>query len=191
MKNGLKRRLQDASCQSVSIGKRLIAHHDADILFAHSWKFRLKDDFLVILANVDFGDNFRHRHPRQACPAYKPATEKAVEDPVHLRSHLGERVLVARHRSAACLLLLDFLCHGDLLSLLHASAILLLALPIRSNAMNARHEAHRWTSTGILECVRTLTVSLPRTIAEMPWRPCEAMTIRSQPFDSAVSMIAW
>jgi hypothetical protein len=50
--------------------------------------------------------------------------------------------------------------------------------------------AQRWTSTGILQWVRTLTVSLPRTIAEMPWRPCEAMTIRSQPFDSAVSMIA-
>ena len=30
----------------------------------------------------------------------------------------------------------------------------------------------------------------PRTTAEMPWRPCEAMTIRSQPFDSAVSIIA-
>ena len=52
------------------------------------------------------------------------------------------------------------------------------------------HEAHRCTSTGILECVSTLTVSLPRTTAEMPWRPCEAMTTRSQPFDFAVSMIA-
>ena len=50
---------------------------------------------------------------------------------------------------------------------------------------------HRCTSTGILECVSTLTVSLPRTTAEMPWRPCEAMTTRSQPFDFAVSMIAW
>ena len=50
---------------------------------------------------------------------------------------------------------------------------------------------HRWTSTGILQCVRTLSVSLPRTIAEMPWRPCDAMTIRSQPFASAVSIIAW
>src|SRR5262249_994263 len=50
---------------------------------------------------------------------------------------------------------------------------------------------HRWTSTGILQWVRTFSVSLPRTIAEMPWRPCEAMTIRSQPFHSAVSMIAW
>ena len=52
------------------------------------------------------------------------------------------------------------------------------------------HAAHRCTSTGILQCVRTLTVSLPRTIAEMPWRPCEAMTIRSQFFNCAVSMIA-
>jgi hypothetical protein len=50
--------------------------------------------------------------------------------------------------------------------------------------------AHRWTSTGTLQCVRTLIVSLPRTIAEMPWRPCEAMTIRSQRFASAMSMIA-
>ena len=52
------------------------------------------------------------------------------------------------------------------------------------------HAAHRWTSTGILQCVSTLTVSLPRTSAEMPWRPCEAMRIRSQPFEAAVSMIA-
>jgi hypothetical protein len=34
------------------------------------------------------------------------------------------------------------------------------------------NSAHRWTSTGILQCVRTLTVSLPMTIAETPWRPC-------------------
>jgi hypothetical protein len=50
--------------------------------------------------------------------------------------------------------------------------------------------AQRWTSTGILQWVRTFTVSLPRTIAEMPWRPCEAMTIKSQAFEPAVSMIA-
>ena len=49
---------------------------------------------------------------------------------------------------------------------------------------------HRWTSTGTLQWVRTLTVSLPSTIAEIPWRPCEAITIRSQTFDAAVSMIA-
>ena len=48
---------------------------------------------------------------------------------------------------------------------------------------SSRSAHHRWTSTEILQCVSTLTVSLPRTIAEMPWRPCEAMTIRSQPFD--------
>jgi hypothetical protein len=56
---------------------------------------------------------------------------------------------------------------------------------------SSRSAHHRWTSTGILQCVSTLNVSLPRTIAEMPRRPCEAMTIRSQPFDSVVSMIAW
>jgi hypothetical protein len=42
----------------------------------------------------------------------------------------------------------------------------------------------------ILECVSTLTVSLPRTSAAMPCRACEAMAIRSRPFESAVSMIA-
>ena len=35
---------------------------------------------------------------------------------------------------------------------------------------------YRYTSTGILECVSTLTVSLPRTTAETPRRPCEAIT---------------
>jgi len=42
-----------------------------------------------------------------------------------------------------------------------------------------------------LQLVSTLTVSLPSNSAEMPWRPWEAMTMRSQPFDPAVSMIAW
>jgi hypothetical protein len=43
--------------------------------------------------------------------------------------------------------------------------------------------------TGIPQCVRSLSASLPRTIAEKPWRPREAMTIRSQPLDAAVSMM--
>ena len=48
----------------------------------------------------------------------------------------------------------------------------------------------RYTRTGVLECVSTLTVSLPRTRADMPRRPCEAITIRSHCRDLAVSMIA-
>jgi hypothetical protein len=38
------------------------------------------------------------------------------------------------------------------------------------------------TDAGIFECVNTLTVLLPRIIAETPRRPCEAMTIKSQRF---------
>jgi hypothetical protein len=38
------------------------------------------------------------------------------------------------------------------------------------------------TDAGIFECVNTLTVLLPRIVAETPRRPCEAMTIRSQRF---------
>ena len=56
-----------------------------------------------------------------------------------------------------------------------------------------RHGArlpHRQTSTGILLWVSTLTVSLPSTRADMPFRPWEAMKIRSQPPLRAVSMIA-
>jgi hypothetical protein len=48
----------------------------------------------------------------------------------------------------------------------------------------------RCTSTGIPECVSTFTVTLPKTMPEIPRRPCEAMTTRSQPFDLAVSMMA-
>ena len=39
--------------------------------------------------------------------------------------------------------------------------------------------------------VSTLTVSLPRTIAEIPLRPWEAITIKSHPFVFAASIIAW
>jgi hypothetical protein len=47
----------------------------------------------------------------------------------------------------------------------------------------------RTTSTGMALCVNTLTVSLPSTTAEIPRRPCEAMTTRSQPFCVAVSIM--
>lgn len=49
---------------------------------------------------------------------------------------------------------------------------------------------HRQTSVGILLWVKTFTVSLPSTSAETPFRPWEAMTIRSQPRAIAVSIIA-
>src|SRR5947208_7728859 len=47
--------------------------------------------------------------------------------------------------------------------------------------------SQRYTSTGIFECVRTLTVSLPRTTAATPRRPCEAITIKSHLLASAAS----
>lgn len=48
----------------------------------------------------------------------------------------------------------------------------------------------RVTRTGILECVRTLLVSLPIRTAAIPRRPCEAMKMRSQPASPARVMIA-
>lgn len=48
----------------------------------------------------------------------------------------------------------------------------------------------RTMSTGMALCVSTLTVSLPSTTAEIPRRPCEAMTIKSHDFRAAVSMMA-
>src|SRR6516165_3638524 len=48
----------------------------------------------------------------------------------------------------------------------------------------------RTTTTGIVLSVSTLTVSLPRTIAETPRRPWEAITIASHPLALAISMIA-
>ncbi|BCO28182.1 hypothetical protein MIZ03_3079 [Rhodoferax lithotrophicus] len=43
----------------------------------------------------------------------------------------------------------------------------------------------RQTSTGILECLSTLLVSLPNNKALAPLRPCEAMKIGAQPWVSA------
>lgn len=49
---------------------------------------------------------------------------------------------------------------------------------------------YRHTTTGILECVSTCTVSLPKTSAANPLCPCDAMQIASQSLSSAASMIA-
>ena len=46
------------------------------------------------------------------------------------------------------------------------------------------------TSTGMAVWVSTLLVTLPSSTAVMPLLPCEAMTMASQPFSSAVLMIA-
>ena len=54
---------------------------------------------------------------------------------------------------------------------------------------DAAGDEGRTTSTGMALCVNTLTVSLPSTMAEIPRRPCEAMTMRSQPFCVAVSIM--
>src|SRR5690625_4356904 len=47
----------------------------------------------------------------------------------------------------------------------------------------------RMTSTGTLEWVRTFWVTLPTSSPLTPRRPCEAITIRSQPPSPAASMI--
>jgi hypothetical protein len=49
---------------------------------------------------------------------------------------------------------------------------------------------YRCTSTGMLVCVSTFFVSLPISIAVKPRQPCDAITIKSQFLDVAVSMIA-
>ena len=48
---------------------------------------------------------------------------------------------------------------------------------------------HRQTSTGMLEWVSSLLVSLPNTIADRPRRPWDAITIRSHFFDFAARRI--
>src|SRR5215470_3679114 len=66
-----------------------------------------------------------------------------------------------------------------------------------SDALEHVGERHRklaaflqWqTRTGILVCVSTFVVTLPSTIAAIPLLPCEAMTMRSHPLPSAVSMM--
>ena len=48
----------------------------------------------------------------------------------------------------------------------------------------------RYTKTGVFVCVRTLFVTLPSTIAESPPRPCDPMTMRSQPLSEAAAIMA-
>lgn len=63
---------------------------------------------------------------------------------------------------------------------------------IESRSLGAARPARstqRQTSTGILECVSTFNVWLPRTSAATPLLPCEPMTMRSHFFACAVSMM--
>jgi len=54
-----------------------------------------------------------------------------------------------------------------------------------------RFRPQRYTSTGMLLWVRTLTVWLPKTTADIPLRPCDAIMIKSHPLFWAVSMMPW
>jgi hypothetical protein len=51
----------------------------------------------------------------------------------------------------------------------------------RSDRRGARYAAHLQTSTGTVLRVRTCVARLPSTRRESQRRPCEAMTMRSQP----------
>ncbi len=49
--------------------------------------------------------------------------------------------------------------------------------------------SQRQISTGTVECVSTRTAWLPSSTRDRPRRPCDAMTIRSQPLSLAVRMM--
>ena len=49
---------------------------------------------------------------------------------------------------------------------------------------------HWQTSTGVFACVSTLFVTLPIRSMESPPRPCDDITMRSQPLSSAAAMMA-
>jgi len=119
----------------------------------------------------------------------KPSCQMISEQPEVLAG-VVERVTFHNGDTGFCVLRVKARGHRYLATVVgHAATIS--AGECRRCAQEDGTPPYRWTRTGILECVRTLTVSLPRTIAAMPRRPCEAITMRSQPFDSAVSIIAW
>jgi len=53
-----------------------------------------------------------------------------------------------------------------------------------------RPRIQRYTKTGVFVCVRTLVVTLPSTTAASPPRPCDPMTMRSQPLSEAAAIMA-
>src|SRR5262249_13779025 len=54
----------------------------------------------------------------------------------------------------------------------------------------SRPRIQRYTKMGVFVCVRTLFVTLPSTTADSPPRPCDAMTMRSQPLSEAAAIMA-
>src|SRR5262245_23854577 len=71
---------------------------------------------------------------------------------------------------------------------------LLCVLLIRFGAVSAdptsRPRIQRYTKTGVFVCVSTLFVTLPSTTAASPPRPCDPMTMRSQPLSEAAAIMA-
>ena len=61
--------------------------------------------------------------------------------------------------------------------------------PLATVLLTLTTQSQRTTSTGRVVWVRTFIVSLPRSMAETPRRPCEAMTIKSHRLASAISMM--
>jgi len=59
--------------------------------------------------------------------------------------------------------------------------VLLIRFGVVSADPTPRPRIQRYTKTGVFVCVRTLFVTLPSTTADSPPRPCDPMTMRSQP----------
>jgi hypothetical protein len=74
-----------------------------------------------------------------------------------------------------------------------SSQCLLCVLLVWFGAVSAdpkRSRIQRYTKTGVFVCVRTLVVTLPSTTAASPPRPCDPMTMRSQPLSEAAAIMA-
>src|SRR5262249_32400527 len=62
--------------------------------------------------------------------------------------------------------------------------------PGPADPKTSRPRIQRYTKPGVLVCVRTLFVTLPSTTADSPPRPCDAMTMRSQPLSEVAAIMA-
>jgi hypothetical protein len=146
------------------------------------------------------------------CLCGHSASETHAGPAIRLRASLRFRVLTSSNRSVTSRMIaaMPIIAPDSSVALRQWRSQQAIVILLRSGLLATRHATYyaaaarvdgfswprdapgdegRTTSTGMALCVNTLTVSLPSRTAEIPRRPCEAMTMRSQPFWVAVSIM--
>ena len=118
--------------------------------------------------------------------------DRGVNEPLHgtTKSPVGRSACTFCMAYAQSSAGLNLKCSASLLAGKNLGDLTLLCIKLPSDLYLIKNRIQRHTNTGVFVYVSTLFVTLPSKIADSPLRPCDAITIRSQPRSVAAAMMA-